>query len=248
MAPAVYASDPDPQYPLASGRSCENIAPMATAKKKTKKKTVAKKKTPAKKKTVAKKKAIAKRVAARKAPAKRRAPAKKAAPKRNTTAKKTATRRPAAKKKRVVAKKAPPKKRVAAKKPVAKKAPPKKPAKKKSVAKKAQPTAATTALRQQRQAALAAKSVAELKAMLRNNDQLTTGSKPELMERVLDRVENGNLPRCPECYLGRLRVDRKGAFSCPGGYDDDEYKACGFTATASEVTRPTWQFETAGVV
>ena len=82
--------------------------------------------------------------------------------------------------------------------------------------------------------------------MLRTNDQLTGGTKTELVDRILDRVEQGNLPRCPQCFLGRLRVHTNGTFSCPGGYDDDEYQACDFVAVTIE--RPPWQFETPGLV
>ena len=108
---------------------------------------------------------------------------------------------------------------------------------------KATPAAASAPLA----AHLAKKTIADLKAMLRKNDQLVTGTRPELVERVVDRVTHGNLPRCPQCFLGRLRLNRDGSMTCPGGYDDDEYKECGFTAPAGAVERPAWQFETAGL-
>lgn len=79
---------------------------------------------------------------------------------------------------------------------------------------------------------LATKSLAALKAMLRRNDQLVTGTRVELIERVIDRVTHGNLPRCPQCFWGRMRLNRDASMTCPGGYDD-EYKACGFDRRAS---------------
>ena len=85
-----------------------------------------------------------------------------------------------------------------------------------------------------------------LKACLRANDQLLTGTKVDLVERSVDRSVYGNLPRCPHCGIGRLKVayPRKyghggmGTFTCPGGYDDDEYKRCSFRTTSVE--RPQW--------
>jgi hypothetical protein len=101
-------------------------------------------------------------------------------------------------------------------------------------------------LHQQRLTHIQGKSITDLKTMLRTNDQVTTGTKTELVARVLDRVEHGNLPRCPKCYIGRLRVTSTG-YTCPGGYDDDEYKGCDFNATFDEVQRPDWQFATANL-
>ena len=121
-------------------------------------------------------------------------------------------------------------------------------AKKTPRAKKAPVVKAPPSIETQRKAALAAKTIPELKALLRANDQLTGGTKGELVSRALDCVEHGNLPRCPQCFLGRLRVRADGSFSCPGGYDDDEYKACGYVAPKGSLERPPWQFETAGIV
>jgi Histone H1-like nucleoprotein HC2/PADR1 (NUC008) domain len=205
------------------------------------KKTAAKKKTVAKKKAVAKKavKAVAKKTVAKKTVAKK-AVAKKA------VAKKAVAKKAVAKK--AVAKKAV--KAVAKKKPVAKKAAPKKAAPKK-VAKVAKPKKVVTpppppTPRDLRKAALTSKTVKELKAMLRANDQVTGGTRGELLDRILDCVEHGNLPRCPQCFLGRLRVRADGSFSCPGGYDDDEYKECSFHAPAGAVVRPPWQVQIPG--
>ena len=89
-------------------------------------------------------------------------------------------------------------------------------------------------------------TIPSLKSCLRANEQLLGGTKPELVERCVDRKLYGNLPRCPECNIGRLKVSYarafghagQGQFTCPGGYDDDEYKRCGFRASQAE--RPAW--------
>eukprot|EP00320_Phaeocystis_rex_P003288 CAMPEP_0119059550 /NCGR_PEP_ID=MMETSP1178-20130426/3682_1 /TAXON_ID=33656 /ORGANISM="unid sp, Strain CCMP2000" /LENGTH=264 /DNA_ID=CAMNT_0007040591 /DNA_START=210 /DNA_END=1004 /DNA_ORIENTATION=- len=88
--------------------------------------------------------------------------------------------------------------------------------------------------------------VEQLKACLRANEQLLSGNKADLVERCVDRKLYGNLPRCGKCGLGRLRVSYsallghggQGTFTCPGGYDDDEYVRCSFRAQS--VARPPW--------
>ena len=91
-------------------------------------------------------------------------------------------------------------------------------------------------------------TIPELRVLLRNNDQITTGAKAKLVKRVLDCIKNGALPRCPTCGLGRLKVSKYYGFRCPGGYDDDEYIFCSFTAGFDEIQRPAWQFQTPGLV
>jgi hypothetical protein len=98
----------------------------------------------------------------------------------------------------------------------------------------------------QRKQLLDGKTIPELRLMLRKNDQITTGNKSKLVKRILECVEHGGLPRCPQCGLGRLKVSKPAGFRCPGGYDDDEYVFCGFTAGFDELERPAWQFETPG--
>ena len=99
-------------------------------------------------------------------------------------------------------------------------------------------------IEKQRKDLLEQKTVDELKAMLKANEQITTGNRGELVKRVLDCVEHGGMPRCPQCGLGRIKVSKWSGFYCPGGYDDDEYMACDFKAT--EIERPAWKFETPG--
>ena len=88
--------------------------------------------------------------------------------------------------------------------------------------------------------------IAVLKHCLRANGQLLSGNKLDLVERCVDRKLYGNLPRCSKCGIGRLKVTYltgfghkgQGVFTCPGGYDDDEYVRCSYRSS-SEV-RPAW--------
>ena len=136
-------------------------------------------------------------------------------------AKKKTTKRKVAKKK--VAKKKVAKKKVAKKK-VAKKKVAKKATRRKVAAKPVDGT--QRALKE----SLKAMKVPELKERLRANDQIVTGTKSQLIDRVADGITNGALPRCPRCGLGRMRVSKWGGFYCPGGYDDDEYVDCKYKA------------------
>ena len=107
-------------------------------------------------------------------------------------------------------------------------------------------TRKTRGIEHQRRAALNDRTIPELKAMLKRNEQITTGTKAKLVKRIMECIAHGNFPRCPECGLGRLKSSREYGFRCPGGYDDDEYVFCGFAAAADEVERPAWQYETPG--
>ena len=87
----------------------------------------------------------------------------------------------------------------------------------------------------------------DLKSCLRANEQLVGGTKPELVDRCADRKVYGNVPRCPTCRIGRLKVvyprayghGGQGTFTCPGGYDDDQYVRCAFRSQS--VARPAWK-------
>lgn len=65
--------------------------------------------------------------------------------------------------------------------------------------------------------------------MLEANHQLKGGSKPELVDRIIDAKLFGALPKCPKCGGGVLRVNYavkvghggKGKYSCPGYYDGE---------------------------
>ena len=102
--------------------------------------------------------------------------------------------------------------------------------------------------RQELEAKYGALSVNDLKELLRLNSQLRSGDKATLLERCVDAHLYGCLPRCTLCGGGTLKVaysqryghKGQGKFSCPGFYDDDEYKKCSFTATDG-VERPAWK-------
>lgn len=81
----------------------------------------------------------------------------------------------------------------------------------------------------------------QLKELLRHNDQLLSGNKSVLVERVVDVYENGCLPRCPKCGIGRLKpAGISGTrFVCPGGYDDDAYVPCRYET--ANPTRPAFK-------
>jgi len=75
------------------------------------------------------------------------------------------------------------------------------------------------------------------------NDQICTGTKAELLERIGDCVKNGCLPRCPKCFLGRLKTKDENKFYCPGAYDDDSYQPCHWKGDQSNVVRTPWKKE-----
>lgn len=79
--------------------------------------------------------------------------------------------------------------------------------------------------------------IPQLKELLRHNCQLVGGTKGELVDRCVDRVTRGNMPRCPECGGGVLKYG-KGGYFCPGFYDDDHFAHCNFKALGVE--RPKW--------
>jgi hypothetical protein len=90
-------------------------------------------------------------------------------------------------------------------------------------------------------------TIPALKSCLRANDQLLGGTKPELVDRCVDRKLYGSIPRCPQCGLGKLKVSYRqafghrgeGRFTCPGGYDDDAYQPCHYRA--ERVDRLPWK-------
>uniref|UniRef100_A0A7S4J936 PARP-type domain-containing protein n=1 Tax=Prymnesium polylepis TaxID=72548 RepID=A0A7S4J936_9EUKA len=91
-------------------------------------------------------------------------------------------------------------------------------------------------------------TIPQLKALCEANKQLKGGTKPELVERLVDGKMYGALPRCPDCGGGILKVyypngkyghAGQGKFSCPGYFDDDVWKRCSYTAESAE--RLPWQ-------
>jgi len=90
----------------------------------------------------------------------------------------------------------------------------------------------------------------KLKELCRLNDYKVTGTKKELVERVVDGMMYGAIPRCPKCNAGYLRVkfkgskfglDGQGQFSCPGHFDDSDFVSCDFESESVE--RVPWKTE-----
>jgi len=75
-----------------------------------------------------------------------------------------------------------------------------------------------------------------------------SGTKGELVDRVVDGQMYGALPRCPQCGGGILRVtypsnfghNGQGNVKCPGYFDDTDYVNCSYRPTA--VQRESWKF------
>ena len=105
--------------------------------------------------------------------------------------------------------------------------------------------------------------VADLKELLRYNEQLVTGAKEELVHRCVDRFLHGNMPRCPECGGGRMQYGWKGKYApfcssfldvdlyshqilscvgyfCPGFWnaEEDRFTTCFYTV--EKIERPPW--------
>jgi len=88
-------------------------------------------------------------------------------------------------------------------------------------------------LSDEQEQALSSMKADDLKQRLRDNDQVITGPKQELLDRIRDCVANGCLPRCPKCFGGRLKKRGKGYY-CPGSYDDDTFVRCSYTSNDCE--------------
>ena len=88
---------------------------------------------------------------------------------------------------------------------------------------------------------LVSKSNADLKEMLKKNDQTCTGTKDELIEKIADGKVLGKIPRCSHCFGGRLRFNYKtGVYNCPGYRDDTDFHNCHRTFKLDEVKRDAW--------
>jgi len=103
------------------------------------------------------------------------------------------------------------------------------------------PSAILKKLKKEQHDALMALSVPELKARLTANDQVSTGSKPELQLRIADCVVNGGFPRCPKCFGGKIKQSGEDAFYCPGSYEDDHFVRCNWTGVGSDIQRVPWK-------
>jgi len=80
-------------------------------------------------------------------------------------------------------------------------------------------------------------SIPDLKARLKLNQQLLSGTKKELYDRVVDCAVNGSFPKCPQCGGGRLKASGSG-YKCPGYMEDTTFIHCDYYSTA--ISRPPW--------
>jgi len=84
-------------------------------------------------------------------------------------------------------------------------------------------------------------SVSDLKLKLKNNNQVCSGNKYDLVQRCAQGKLFGALPNCPKCFGGKLRFDiNKGEYKCPGYMNDTDFVFCNFKATDG-ITRNPWQ-------
>jgi hypothetical protein len=85
------------------------------------------------------------------------------------------------------------------------------------------------------------KTIAELKSILKQNNQVSSGTKVDLVQRCAQGKLWGALPNCPECFGGKLRFDLKsGEYKCPGYMNDTDFVFCKYRATDGIVRNP-WQ-------
>jgi len=91
------------------------------------------------------------------------------------------------------------------------------------------------------------KTVSELQTMLEINKQKKTGRKAELIERCIDGILNGAIPRCPKCAAqGRgnrsyLKYSAEtGCYSCGGVYDKTAQRKIECDFSSKDVRRTPW--------
>jgi hypothetical protein len=87
-----------------------------------------------------------------------------------------------------------------------------------------------------------ASQIPQLKDRLRANDQVVGGTKAELAQRIKACLRYGCLPRCPQCFIGKLkwRARPGGSLYCPGGHDGDHLVFCRFSCSFGDVDMPKW--------
>eukprot|EP01057_Protomagalhaensia_wolfi_P002116 Protomagalhaensia_wolfi_Nauph_80__2115@NODE_2358_length_1115_cov_101_022305_g1847_i0_p1_GENE_NODE_2358_length_1115_cov_101_022305_g1847_i0NODE_2358_length_1115_cov_101_022305_g1847_i0_p1_ORF_typecomplete_len260_score63_90zfPARP/PF00645_18/1_3e14zfPARP/PF00645_18/9_4e03PADR1/PF08063_12/5_2e03PADR1/PF08063_12/5_9e03PADR1/PF08063_12/2_2e13SAP/PF02037_27/0_00055TF_Zn_Ribbon/PF08271_12/2_5e03TF_Zn_Ribbon/PF08271_12/0_05Uteroglobin/PF01099_17/1_8e04Uteroglobin/PF01099_17/0_096SRA1/PF07304_11/0_1YjeJ/P len=85
---------------------------------------------------------------------------------------------------------------------------------------------------------LKAKTKNQLVAMLKENEQKTSGKKDELIERCAEGMVLGRLPICPQCDKAKVAFNRtSGEYYCPGSFDNGSFK-CSFKSF--QVQRGEW--------
>lgn len=95
---------------------------------------------------------------------------------------------------------------------------------------------------QKLETALGTSTTAQLQAELLKNNQVRTGKKEDLVQRVAEGRVLGALPACPKCGKGQIHWSRIGGwYSCPGYFDREAriQKRCSFRA--QELKRGKWK-------
>ena len=88
---------------------------------------------------------------------------------------------------------------------------------------------------------LSSKTFLQLKEICKNNEQLVSGSKLDLIERVADGRTLGRIPKCSVCEMGLLRFNQKsGRYYCPGYMQYDVWKNCGKSFDGKDIQRLEW--------
>ena len=91
------------------------------------------------------------------------------------------------------------------------------------------------------EAVFSKKSIVELKSILKENNQIQSGSKKDLVDRCSQGKLLGSLPMCSKCSGGKLRFNIKtGQYYCPGYMDDTDFINCGFKPNFGDVLRNPW--------
>jgi len=88
---------------------------------------------------------------------------------------------------------------------------------------------------------LVSKTFLELKEICKKNEQLVSGSKLDLVERVADGRTLGRVPKCSACGIGVLRFNqRSGRYYCPGFMQYNIWKSCGKSFDGKDIQRLEW--------
>lgn len=79
----------------------------------------------------------------------------------------------------------------------------------------------------------------DLKKILKQNEQILSGKKEDLIERCAEGLVLGAIPKCPTCSKRVLRFDREtGNYSCPGSFEGGQMVKCKFSS--DDVDRLPW--------
>lgn len=83
------------------------------------------------------------------------------------------------------------------------------------------------------------KTIGELKLILKQNNQVCSGTKNVLTERCAQGKLWGALPNCPICFGGKLRFNIKtGEYLCPGYMNDTDFVFCKYRVTDGVLRNP----------